>query len=118
MPGTIRIIDILLAVKVGDEDVPRLELQEIENELFQRFEPVVGEITGLLTESDVRHLSAGMSPTRRWHSCSSRTRGRARSVTPSRPRTVASLMFERIPRPVVQELIAEREQLLAEAASA
>src|SRR6188508_2848440 len=47
--GTIRVIDVRL-----------VELQEVPSEVFQRFEPMVGEITGLLTENDVRTLSAGL----------------------------------------------------------
>jgi hypothetical protein len=114
--GTIRIIDILLAVRVGEEDVRVLELQEIENELLQRFEPVVGEITGLLTESDVRHLSAGMEPDSTlalllFENTWARKVGDAIEAADGRV-----MLFERIPRPVVQELIAEREQLLAETA--
>lgn len=116
--GTIRVIDILFAVKVGDEDVRVVELQEIPNDLFARFDPVVAEITGLLTPNDVRALSAGMEPDSTmalllFENTWARKVGDAMQAADGEV-----LMFERIPRPVVQDLIAEREQLLAESASA
>ena len=60
--GTIRIIDILFAVREGEQDVRVFELQELESELFSRFDPIVAELTGLLTPEDARHLSAGLAP--------------------------------------------------------
>jgi hypothetical protein len=116
--GTIRVIDILFAVKVGDEDVRVLELQEIPSEVFARFDPVVGEITGLLTPGDITHLSAGMEPDSTmalllFENTWARKVGDAIQAADGQV-----LVFERIPRTVVQSLIEEREQLLAEAATA
>lgn len=116
--GTIRVIDILFAVKEGDADVRVIELQELPSEVFARFDPVVAEVTGLMTPDDVRHLSAGMAPDSTmalllFENTWARKVGDAIQAADGRV-----IMFERIPRPVVQELIAEREQLLAEGASA
>jgi hypothetical protein len=116
--GTIRIIDILFAFREGDEDVRVLELQEIPSEVFARFDPVVGEVTGLLTPDDVRHLSAGLEPDSSvalllFENTWARKVGDAIQAADGRV-----IMFERIPRPIVQDLIAEREALLAEGASA
>jgi hypothetical protein len=116
--GTIRVIDILFAVRQGDADVRVMELDEVENELLERFDPVVSEVTGLLTENDVRQLSAGLEPDSSvalllFENTWSRKVGDAIQAADGRV-----LMFERIPRPVVQRLIAEREELLAEGASA
>jgi hypothetical protein len=116
--GTIRVIDILFAMREGESDVRVLELQEVESELFERFNPVVSEITGLLTENDIRQLSAGLEPESSvalllFENTWSRKVGDAIEAADGRV-----LMFERIPRPVVQDLIAERESLLAEGASA
>jgi hypothetical protein len=116
--GTIRIIDILFAFKQGDDDVRVLELQEIESELRQRFEPMVAEVTGLLTENDVRQLSADLPPDSSvalllFENTWARKVGDAIERADGRV-----LMFERIPRPVVQSLIEEREELLAQSTSA
>jgi hypothetical protein len=116
--GTIRVIDVLLAYKQGDEDVRVLELQEVPSEVFQRFEPMVGEITGLLTENDVRTLSAGLpSDTSIMLLLFENTW--ARKVGDAIENADGQVvMFERIPRPVVQDLIQEREELLAQQADA
>lgn len=116
--GTIRVIDILFAVRIGDEDVRVLEIHEIPSEIFARFEPVVAEVTGLLTPDDVRKLSVGLEPDSSmalllFENSWARKVGDAIEAANGRV-----IMFERIPRPLVQELIAEREQLLAAGASA
>jgi hypothetical protein len=115
--GTIRVIDILFAVRDGDADVRVLELQEIPSEVFARFDPVVGEITGIMTPDDVQKLSVGMEPDstmalllfeNTW----------ARTVSDAIAAADGEVvLFERIPRTIVQELIAEREALLAESTS-
>jgi hypothetical protein len=115
--GTIRIIDVLFAIREGDDAVRVLELAEIPNELFQRFDPVVAEITGLLTAADAEKLSAGLPPSssvllllfeHTW----------ARKVADALENAGGRLVLtERIPRQVVQDLIDEREQLLAESAA-
>lgn len=116
--GTIRVIDILFAIRDGDADVRVLELQEIPSEIFARFDPVVGEITGLMTSEDVQKLSAGMEPDSTmalllFENTWARKVGDAIQAADGEV-----VLFERIPRTVVQELIAERQQLLAEGASA
>ena len=115
--GTIRIIDVLFAIREGEESVRVLELAEIPNDLFQRFDPVVAEITGLLTPNDADKLSAGLPPgssillllfEHTW----------ARKVADALANAGGELVLtERIPRQVVQDLIAEREALLAESAA-
>jgi len=116
--GTIRIIDVLFAVREGDADVRVVEIQEIGNELFQRFDPVVEEITGLITPDDVRALSAGMAPDTSlalllFENTWARKVGDAIQAADGQV-----IMFERIPRPVVQDLLEERDRLLGEAAGA
>jgi hypothetical protein len=115
--GTIRIIDVLFAIREGEDSVRVLELAEIPNELFQRFDPVVAEITGLLTPNDAEKLSAGLPANssvllllfeHTW----------ARKVADAMVSAGGQLVLtERIPRQVVQDLIDERERLLAESAA-
>jgi hypothetical protein len=116
--GTIRVIDILFAVKEGDADVRVLELQEIPSDVFSRFDPVVDEITGLMTPDDVRHLSAGLAPDSTMALLLFENTWARKVADAIQAADGEVLLFERIPRTVVQELIAEREQLLAEGASA
>jgi hypothetical protein len=115
--GTIRIIDILFAVREGEEDVRVLEIQEMPSDLFARFDPMVAEITGLLTANDVKELSAGLPPDssvalllfeNTW------ARKVADAIEAADGRV---LVFERIPRPVVQTLLEERDTLATEGAA-
>ena len=111
--GTIRIIDILFAVREGEEDVRVFELQELESELFNRFDPIVAEVTGLLTPDDARHLAADLPPDSTialllFENTWARKVGDAMAAADGQ-----LLFFERIPRAVVEELIAEHEQLVA-----
>jgi hypothetical protein len=113
--GTVRIIDILFAIRQGEDSVRVLELQEMEDDILQRFDPVVAEVTGLLTPADAEKLTAGLEPNssvalllfeHTW----------ARKVADAIERADGrAVLSERIPRQVVKELIAERERLLAEA---
>lgn len=116
--GTVRIIDILFAVRDGDADVRVLELQEIPSEVFARFDPVVGEVTGLMTPDDVQKLSAGMEPDSSMALLLFENTWARKVADAIQAADGEVVLFERIPRTVVQELIAEREQLLAEGASA
>jgi hypothetical protein len=116
--GTIKIIDVLFAYKEGDEDVRVLELQEIPSEVFQRFDPVVAEVTGLITENDIRSLSAGL-PADTSIALLLFENTWARKVGDAIQNADGQvIMFERIPRPVVQSLLEERAQLTAQGTSA
>jgi hypothetical protein len=115
--GTVRIIDILFAIRQGDDSVRVLEIQEMEDEIFQRFDPVVAEVTGLLTAADAEKLTAGLEPNssvalllfeHTW------ARKVADAIENANGRVILS---ERIPRQVIKDLIEERDRLLAEAGS-
>ena len=50
--GVIRVIDTLLAIRFGDEPVRVLELNELEDDVRQRFQPVVGDWTREMLSCD------------------------------------------------------------------
>lgn len=116
--GTIRIIDILFATREGEDDVRVFEIQELESELFNRFDPMVAEVTGLLTQEDARHLSADLPPDstiamilfeNTW----------ARKVGDAMAAASGQLLFyERIPRAVIEQLVAEHDELVGASESA
>ena len=116
--GTVRIIDVLFAIRQGDDSVRVLELQEMEDEIFQRFDPVVSEVTGLLTPADAEKLTAGLEPNssvalllfeHTW----------ARKVGDAIANADGRVVYsERIPRQVVEALIEEHDRLVAEASGA
>lgn len=105
--GVIRVVDILLAVRAGDEAVRVLELAELEHQVLQRFEPVVSDVTRLLSDADAVALSADLGPDSAvallvfehvW----------VAPVADAIERTGgAVVMTERIPRAVIEELVAQ-----------
>lgn len=105
--GIITVVDVLLAVRLGDEPVRVVEIQELEDPVLQRWEPIVTDIGGLLTADDAEQLSADLGPDsavallvfeHRW------VTGIADAMDAAGGRVV---MSERIPRAVVEQLVAE-----------
>ena len=105
--GIVRVIDILLAIRIGDDPVRVLEMVELKDEVLHRFEPVVTEVTGLLNHDDARHLSADLGPDTSAaillfeHAWAERI---SNAVTAAGGEVIVS---ERIPRAVIEELLAE-----------
>lgn len=105
--GTIVVVDILLAVRLGDDPVRVVEIQELEDPILQRWEPIVTDAGGLLTADDAERLSADLGPDaavallifeHRW----------VAGVADAIERAGGSVvMTERIPRAVVDELVAD-----------
>jgi hypothetical protein len=58
--GTIRVIDILFVHKSQDGEVTVLEINDLDDDDFSHFDPVVEDLTGMLTPDDARQLSAGL----------------------------------------------------------
>mgnify|MGYP001811724151 CR=1 FL=1 len=105
--GTIAVLDILLAIRLGDDPVRVVEIQEIDDPVLGRFEPVIADVGGLLTEDDALRLSADLPPDsaialfifeHRW----------VTGIADAIERAGGSvLMSERIPRVVVEQLVAD-----------
>ena len=105
--GTIAVIDILLAVRLGDDPVRVLEVNELADPILQRWEPVITDAGSLLTADDAERLSAGMAPDsavallvfeHRW----------VAPIADAIERAGGSVVLtERIPRTVVEQLVAE-----------
>jgi hypothetical protein len=60
--GTIRIIDLLFAITDEQGELSVLELNELDPDAYGQFDPVVDDLTGMLTEDDVRTLGARLGP--------------------------------------------------------
>jgi hypothetical protein len=105
--GTIVVIDILLAVRIGDDPVRVIEIQELEDPILQRWEPIITDAGGLLTADDAERLSADLGPDaavallifeHRW----------VAGVADAIERAGGSVvMTERIPRVVIDQLVAD-----------
>ena len=58
--GLIRVIDILFVHKDQDGEMTVLEINDLDDDEFSRFDPVVSDITGMLTPDDARWFSQGL----------------------------------------------------------
>jgi len=105
--GTISVIDILLAVRLGDDPVRVLEVQELEDPILQRWEPIITDAGNLLTADDAERLSADLAP----DSAVALLMFEHRWVAPiadAIERAGGSVVLtERIPRTVVEQLVAD-----------
>jgi uncharacterized membrane protein len=55
--GTIRVIDILFVRKDEYGGVTVLEINDLDDPEYSVFDPIVSDISGLLSQDDIRHLS-------------------------------------------------------------
>ena len=58
--GLIRVIDILFVNKDQDGNLTMTEINDLADDDYAVFDPVVSDVTGLLTEDDARELSEGL----------------------------------------------------------
>jgi len=60
--GLIRVIDIIFARKGEDGEVKVLELNDLDDDEYGNFDPMVNDLTGLLNHDDVVALTADWEP--------------------------------------------------------
>jgi uncharacterized membrane protein len=58
----IRVIDIVFARRDADGSLSILELEDLEEEAAQVFNPVVSDVTSLFSDDDIRGISEGLEP--------------------------------------------------------
>jgi len=56
----VRVIDILFVDKAEDGHVTVFEMNDLDDEDYQKFDPVVADVTGFLSDSDVEKLSVDL----------------------------------------------------------
>ena len=106
--GTIRIFDLLFATKDQDGKVTVREIAELDDDEYATIDPLVSDTAGLLTVDDVERLTSKLE------SNSSAALILFENVWATRfTDAVANangevVLNERIPRAVIQELLAER----------
>lgn len=57
---TIRIVDLLFAKRDGNGNVKVLELYDLDKDACAAFDPLVSDITAVLTKEDVQKLTSGL----------------------------------------------------------
>ena len=110
--GTIVVIDILLAVRLGNDPVRVIEVQELEDPILERWQPIFTDVGNLLSADDAERLSADLEP----DSAVALLMFEHRWVAPIADAIERAggrvVMTERIPRAVVELLV---EEIAAEA---
>jgi hypothetical protein len=107
--GTIRIIDLLFVAKGDDGEVVAVELGDVDHPVREAFEPVVHEVSGLLSDEDIEDLGEDLDPGSSAallvfeHVWATRFRD---AVVASGGELLGSL---RIPKEVVDEVVAARD---------
>lgn len=104
----VRVVDVLFAVRYGDDPVRFMELTELEDTVRGRIQPIVEEVTGLVRDEDARFLSADLGPDsalavlvleQSWIAGITEAAGRAGASV---------IMAERIPRSIIEQALAEQ----------
>jgi Family of unknown function (DUF6325) len=110
--GTVRVIDLLFAIKDADGDIDILELGDMEGDLSV-FAPATSELSDTLTEDDARVLSQSL-PNNSSAAILLFESTWAKTFVDAVSRADGEVVLnERIPRAAVDELIAARTAALA-----
>ncbi len=110
--GTVRVIDLLFAIKDADGDIDVLEVTDMEGDLSV-FAPMTSELADTLTEEDARVLSQSM-PNNSSAAILLFENTWAKTFVDAVSRAHGEVLLnERIPRAAVDELIAARAEALS-----
>jgi hypothetical protein len=107
--GTIRVIDILFVHKDEDGQVTVLEINDLDDDNFSRFDPVVEDLTGMLTPDDARQLSSGLDNNSAGAIMLFENTWAIRFRDAMENANGQLVLDERIPRAVIDELVAASE---------
>ena len=105
--GTVRIVDLLFAVKNKQGDVKVLEFGDLDPDIFGQWDPLVSDVTPLLNEDDARELTASLENNSSAALLLFENTWATRFVDAVSNARGEVVVNERIPRAVVQELTAE-----------
>ena len=105
--GTIVVIDILLAIRIGDDPVRVIEVQELEDPILKRWEPIITDAGNLLTADDAERLSADLEPDSAVALLMFEHRWVAPLADAIENAGGSVVLTERIPRAVIDQLVAE-----------
>ncbi len=105
--GTIRIIDLIFAIKDEAGTLAVLELNALGDETLAVFEPEPSELSGSLTEDDARSLTGGLENNSSAAILLFENTWATKFVDAMRNANGELIMIERVPRAVIDELIAE-----------
>ena len=105
--GTIRVIDLIFAIKDEAGNLAVLELNDLGDERLAVFAPEPSELSGSLTEDDAHSLAGGLENNSSAAILLFENAWATRFAEALRNANGELILNERIPRTVIDELIAE-----------
>ena len=105
--GTVRIVDLLFAVKNTEGEVRVLEFSDLDPDIMGQWDPLVSDVTPMLNEDDARELTASLENNSSAAILLFENTWATRFVDAVSNANGEVVVNERIPRAVIQELTAE-----------
>jgi uncharacterized membrane protein len=103
--GLIRIIDILFVQKDTEGVVTEIELADLSEDVYVVFDPLVDDLTGLLTHDDAERLAVSLAPNSSAGIMLFENTWAKRFADAVRDANGQVIVNERIPRAVIEQLI-------------
>lgn len=104
--GTVRIADLLFAVKNKEGDVRVLEFNDLAPDIFGQWDPLVSDVTPMLNEDDAHQIAASLENNSSAAIMLFENTWATRFVDAVSNARGEVVLNERIPRSVIQELTA------------
>lgn len=101
---TIRIIDVLLMRKDEAGNVTTTEISELEDDEFGLFDPLAGDVAGLLSAEDAEQLASALEPDSSAALMLFENTWATRFVDALRRANSDVVLYEHIPRAVMEQL--------------
>jgi len=109
--GAIRIIDIVFVRKDRDGTVAKVEINDLADDEYAAFDPLVAEIDGLISEDDVQQLASGLENNSSAGIMLFENIWATRFVTAIRRAHGEVILNERIPRSVIEQLMPQMQNM-------
>jgi hypothetical protein len=104
--GTVRVVDLLFAVKDDAGDVTVLEFSDLAPDISGQWDPLVSDVTPMLNEDDARQLTASLDNNSSAAVLLFENTWATRFTDAMRKANGEVVFNERIPRAVIEELAA------------
>jgi uncharacterized membrane protein len=104
--GTVRIADLLFAVKNNEGDVRVLEFNDLAPDIFGQWDPLVSDVTPMLNEEDAHQIAASLENNSSAAIMLFENTWATRFVDAVSNARGEVVLNERIPRAVIQEVTA------------
>ncbi len=111
--GTIRIVDLLFAKRDNEGNLKVLELNDLDKDTYAVFDPLVSDISGLITKEDMQKLANGLENNSSAALMLFENTWATRFQDAVLNADGRVLFNERIPRAVIEEAMRGQQQLAA-----